>query len=232
MSRVFSSRISKGVIRFRKEDLNHGSHGQSRTFRKKSQPRILGGACHPEGLRPRVRSRCVRRRAPITVRAARALPPNELSASSCLSAVAFAKADQLSSTVRPRRRGRTNPWRGFRSRCGRRPWRGSRCGRRTSCSGRCRRSGRRWRYSRCRRRCRSPAWRHTNEIDVLLLLSPARVEVKRGRVCDIAPGVIGHNGDVIAYLLLNRPAFQRIEGIAHSYIRRPGNTAIGAVGIE
>ena len=64
------------------------------------------------------------------------------------------------------------------------------------------------------------------------MLAPARVEVVRSRVCDIAAGVIGHDGNVIAYLVLNRPAFQRSEGIAHSYVRRPGHTAIGAVGIE
>ena len=64
------------------------------------------------------------------------------------------------------------------------------------------------------------------------MLAPARVEVVRGRVCDIAPGVIGYNGDVIAYLLLNRPAFERVKGIADCYVRRPGNTAIGAVRIE
>ena len=64
------------------------------------------------------------------------------------------------------------------------------------------------------------------------MLSPARVEVVRGRVCDIASGVIGHNGDVITYLALLWPAFQRIEGIADGYVRRPSHTAIGAVGIE
>ena len=64
------------------------------------------------------------------------------------------------------------------------------------------------------------------------MLAPARVEVVPGRVCDIASGVIGYNGDVIAYLVLNRPAFQWSEGIAHSYVGRPGDTAINAIGIE
>ena len=64
------------------------------------------------------------------------------------------------------------------------------------------------------------------------MLTPARVEIIRGGVGDIASGVIGHNGNVIAYLLLNRPAFQRVKGIADGYVRRPSHTAIGAVRVE
>ena len=143
-------------------------------------------------------------------------------------------------SLRPRRRCGTSPGRWFRARSGRWPRRS--CRRTTRCNGCCRcscgrgccrrRSRWRWRHSRCRRRCRSAAWRHTNKIDVLLVLSPAGVKVVRCRVCDIASGVIGHNGDVITYLVLLWPAFQRSEGIAHSYVGRPGNTAIGAVGVE
>jgi hypothetical protein len=171
---------------------------------------------------------------------ARALLTLRGPAISCLSAVGLAKAEQLSPRLRPRRRCGTSPRRWFRARRGRRPRRG--CRRSTRCNGCCRRScGRggccrrsrwRWRDSRCRRRCRSAAWRHTNKIDVLLVLSPAGVKVESGRICDIAPGVIGHNGDVIAYLVLNRPAFQRVEGITHSYVGRPGDAAISAVGVE
>ena len=64
------------------------------------------------------------------------------------------------------------------------------------------------------------------------MLTPARVKVERGRVGDIASRVIRHDGDVIAYLLLNRPAFQRVKGIADGYVRRPSHTAVGAIGIE
>ena len=64
------------------------------------------------------------------------------------------------------------------------------------------------------------------------MLSSARVEVEGGRVCDIASGIIGHDRHVITYLLLNRPAFERVKGIADDYVRRPGNTAISAVGVE
>ena len=158
----------------------------------------------------------------------------------CLSAVVLAKADQLSLSLRPRRGRGTSPGRWFRARSRCRPRRScrraSRCNGCCRCSrGRrccCRRSRWRWRHSYCRCRCRSAAWRHTNEIDVLFVLPSARVKIVRGRVCNIASGVIGHNGDVIAYLVLNGPAFQRSKGIAHSHVGRPVNTAIGAVGVE
>lgn len=64
------------------------------------------------------------------------------------------------------------------------------------------------------------------------MLSPARVEVKSGRVGHVASGVIRHDSNVVAYLLLYRPALKRVKRIANSYIRRPRNTAIGAVRIE
>ena len=64
------------------------------------------------------------------------------------------------------------------------------------------------------------------------MLSPARVEVVRGRVCDIASGVIGHDCNIIAYLVLVRPAFERTERGADGHVRRPGNTAISAVRVE
>ena len=64
------------------------------------------------------------------------------------------------------------------------------------------------------------------------MLAPARVEIEGSRVCHVASGIIGYDGDVIAYFVLNRPAFQRIEGIAHNYVGRPGTTTIGAVRVE
>ena len=64
------------------------------------------------------------------------------------------------------------------------------------------------------------------------MLPPAWVEVESSRVRHVAAGGVRHDGDVIAYLALVRPAFERIKGIAYSYVRREGNTAVGAVGIE
>ena len=95
---------------------------------------------------------------------------------------------------------------------------------------RCRRSSRRRRSSGRWRR--ATGWRYTNEIDVLFVLSPARVEVVGSRVGHVTSSVIRDDGDIIAYLVLVRPAFERIKGIAHGYVRRPRNTAIGAVGVE
>ena len=64
------------------------------------------------------------------------------------------------------------------------------------------------------------------------MLPPARIEVESGGIRHIATGVVRHDGNVIAYLALIRPAFERIKGITHRDIRRPGNAAVGAVRIE
>ena len=64
------------------------------------------------------------------------------------------------------------------------------------------------------------------------MLSPRGVEVVGSRVGDVASGVIRHDGDVITDLVLLRPTFQRSEGLTDSYVRRPRNAAIGAVGVE
>ena len=64
------------------------------------------------------------------------------------------------------------------------------------------------------------------------MLTPGRVEIVGGRVSDVASSVIRHDGDIIAYLVLLRPAFERSERLTDSYVRRPRNTAIGAIRIE
>jgi hypothetical protein len=64
------------------------------------------------------------------------------------------------------------------------------------------------------------------------VLAPARVEVERGRVSDIAASFVGNDGDVIADLILVRPAFLRVKRIAHRHVRRPCHTGIGAIGVE
>ena len=64
------------------------------------------------------------------------------------------------------------------------------------------------------------------------MLSSTRIEVVCSRVGDVTSGVIRHDGDIIADLVLLRPALQRSEGLADSYVRRPRNAAIGAVGVE
>ena len=64
------------------------------------------------------------------------------------------------------------------------------------------------------------------------MLSPARVEVKRGGIRHVTSSVVRDNGDVIADLVLARPAFERIERGTHRDIRRPRHPAVGAVGIK
>jgi hypothetical protein len=64
------------------------------------------------------------------------------------------------------------------------------------------------------------------------MLAPARVEVERGGIRHIGSGVIRYERDVIAYLILVGPAFQRIKGVAYRYVRRPANAAVCAVRVE
>jgi hypothetical protein len=64
------------------------------------------------------------------------------------------------------------------------------------------------------------------------VLVPVRVEVKRSRIRHVASGIIGNNRDIIPYLALVRIALERIKGIAHRNVRRPGHAGVGAKGIE
>ena len=64
------------------------------------------------------------------------------------------------------------------------------------------------------------------------MLSPVRIEIEGGGVGNISSRVIRHHGDIIAYLVLLRPSFERSKRTAHCHVRRPGNSAVGAVRIE
>ena len=64
------------------------------------------------------------------------------------------------------------------------------------------------------------------------MLPLTRIEVVGSRICHVAAGVIGYDGDVITYLVLVRIAFEWSKRIAHCHIGRPGDAAIGAVGVE
>ena len=59
-----------------------------------------------------------------------------------------------------------------------------------------------------------------------------RIFVEGGGVRHAAAGIVRHNRDVIAYLLILRETCLRIERIAHLDIRGPGCAAIGTPGIE
>ena len=126
----------------------------------------------------------------------------------------------------PRHRCRTRPrrWLGARGRRG--PYRSGRCSAgRAGCRG-C------WCSRSSRSGSSTSAWRYTNEIDVLFVLACAWVEVVGGRVGNVASGVIGYDGNVVAYLVLLRPAFQRSERLTDRYIRRPGSTTVRAIRVE
>ena len=64
------------------------------------------------------------------------------------------------------------------------------------------------------------------------MLSSSRIKVVGSRICHVAAGVIGYDGDVIPYLVLVGIAFEWSKRIAHCHIGRPGDAAIGAVGVE
>jgi hypothetical protein len=66
----------------------------------------------------------------------------------------------------------------------------------------------------------------------LFVLTSVRVEVEGGGIGDVPARVIRHDGEIIAYLILHWPAFERRKRSAHSDVRRPSDAAIGAERIE
>ena len=134
-------------------------------------------------------------------------------------------------------RSRPGAWRGARPRRQLRPWRWRGSGSSSSCSCSCcrrcsrrsrgRSSGGRWRgcgsWRRTaarhdRRRCwfgTGWIWADADVIDVLLMLTSIRIKVEGSRIRHVAAGQIGNDRDVIPYLILVRPAFLRIKGVAH-----------------
>ena len=66
----------------------------------------------------------------------------------------------------------------------------------------------------------------------MFVLSPGRVEVESSGIRYVSTGVIRHDGDVIADLILIRPAFRRIKWLTDRRVRRPGHASVGAIRIE
>ena len=64
------------------------------------------------------------------------------------------------------------------------------------------------------------------------MLSQGRIQVECGRIRYVAAGVIGDDGDVVAYLVLLWPSLCGIECCAYRDVRRPRRTCICAVGIK
>ena len=58
------------------------------------------------------------------------------------------------------------------------------------------------------------------------MLSRGRVQVECGRIRYVAAGVIGDNGDVVAYLVLLWLALSRIECCTYGDVRRPRRTCV------
>jgi len=64
------------------------------------------------------------------------------------------------------------------------------------------------------------------------VLTPVRIEVKRGGIRYVAAGFVGNNGNVIADLALIRVALEGGKRIAHSDVSRPSHAGVSAKGIE
>ena len=64
------------------------------------------------------------------------------------------------------------------------------------------------------------------------MLTAGRIDVVGSWVGNVASGVIGYDRDVIAYLVLHRPAFERRKRSAYGDVRRPCDATISAEGIE
>lgn len=64
------------------------------------------------------------------------------------------------------------------------------------------------------------------------MLPAGWIEVECGRIRYIAPSVIGHDGNVIAHLVLHWIAFKRSKRITHRDVGRPCHTAVSAPGVE
>lgn len=66
----------------------------------------------------------------------------------------------------------------------------------------------------------------------MFVLTPVRIEIEGSWIGNIPSRVIRHDSDIIAYLVLLRPAFERRKRSTYRDVRRPRHAAIGAVRIE
>jgi hypothetical protein len=64
------------------------------------------------------------------------------------------------------------------------------------------------------------------------VLTVVRVEVEGSGVSHVATGFIGHNGNIIAYLVLIRITLGGVERIAHRNVSRPSRAGVSAIGVE
>jgi hypothetical protein len=76
------------------------------------------------------------------------------------------------------------------------------------------------------------ARKYPDIVYIFFVLVSLGIEVKGRGVSYVAAGLVGNDGDIVAYLVLIWVAFERIKRIAHCHVRRPGNASTGAPGIE
>lgn len=64
------------------------------------------------------------------------------------------------------------------------------------------------------------------------MLTAVRIEVECGRIRHVASGIVRHDRNVIAYLVLYGVAFKRGKRIADRDVGRPCHAAVSAPGVE
>ena len=249
--------LSRNHRRLRVVRQGYGARGEG-DLRLVRIARTIAAATHLHVASKRNQARLYLRlrRSQIVIASPRRVDPRiEISLQSD-SSDAIARVRLLRHGTRSRRRCRTRSGSRRGSRRGRRPWgssrtsarragcRSCRCSRNSSCSRSCRRGSwcSRSCHGSCSRGCRcsrgSRRWRraagrrYTNEINILFVLIGARVEIEGSGIGNISSRIIRHDGDIIAYLVLLWPAFERGKGSAHGDVRRPCDAAIRAERIE
>ena len=66
----------------------------------------------------------------------------------------------------------------------------------------------------------------------MFVFTPGRIKVVGSWVGNVSSGVIRYDGDVIAYLVLHRPPFERRKSSAYGDVRSPRDATISAERIE
>ena len=74
--------------------------------------------------------------------------------------------------------------------------------------------------------------KHPDIVYIFFVLVSLGIEVKGRGVSHVTTGFIGNDGDVVAYLVLVRIAFEWIERVTNSHVGGPGNAGISAIGVE
>ena len=76
------------------------------------------------------------------------------------------------------------------------------------------------------------AWEYPNVINIFFVLASVRIEIKGCRIRNIPARFIGNHRDIVAYLVLIRIAFKRIERATYWDVGRPGHARVRAIRVE